>query len=69
MEQLIEWWKPKRRQVSFRSYSFSFSHQISVREKFATTYYMCEKMGGGGLSASLCRFKNKHTVLQSQNHA
>lgn len=46
MEQLIEWWKPKRRQVSFRSYSFSFSHQISVREKFATTYYMCEKMGG-----------------------
>lgn len=31
--------------------------------------YVWKDEGGGGLSASLCRFKNKHTVLQSQNHA
>lgn len=38
-------------------------------ERVATTYCMCEEMGGGEMSASLCHFKNKHTVLQSQNHA
>lgn len=57
MEQLIEWWKPKRRQVLFRSYSFSFSHQTTVREKVATTYCMCEKMGGGGAECITVSFQ------------